>query len=261
MKKIIGRIIFVFFILAVTFQHVCYADVIMSSPFEEFTLTVLAILIYGGFFVAIALLVTIIAYVILKIDKAKNKDESKDYKDREKKMKKLMVIFAFYLVFLIPLYFILPFVETEFMLYIYGLLLVSLLLRVFKKKKLSTIILVSTMALILIVPIVDKIIEIKVERYNQQFKQYINNYDDDNHGYLVNDIEGLINTTINNNKRGRKTTIWYLRKEYTSVDELNKLLDILNTDDRYVMNYRYSGDYINLIVLSRININESERKR
>ena len=137
MKKIIRRIIILLFILSVAFQQFCYADVIMPSSFEVAVWGIVALHFYGGFIVAVVLLVTIIAYVVLKIDKAKNEDESKDYKAREKKMRKRIAICLLYFVSLILIYFMaLAGGGIDFIIFIYTLLILALILIVLKKDKL-----------------------------------------------------------------------------------------------------------------------------
>jgi membrane-associated HD superfamily phosphohydrolase len=80
--------------------------------------------------------VTIIAYVVLKIDKAKNEDESKDYKAREKKMRKRIAVCLLYFVSLILIYFMALAGGIDFIIFIYTLLILALILIVLKKYKL-----------------------------------------------------------------------------------------------------------------------------
>ena len=137
MKKILRRIIILLFILSVAFQQFCYADVVMTSPLEDAVWGIVGLHFYGGFIVAVVLLVTIIAYVVLKIDKAKNEDESKDYKAREKKMRKRIAVCLLYFVSLILIYFmILAVGGVDFIIFIYTLLILALILIVLKKDKL-----------------------------------------------------------------------------------------------------------------------------
>ena len=99
--------------------------------------------------------------------------------------------------------------------------------------------------------------EKNIENYNQQFLQYLK--DDENgfaykvdgenvsiykatndildYGYTDN-VEGLINTVTKNNKNERKVTMIYQDKEYTSADELNVLLNGLDTNKKHTMECR-----------------------
>lgn len=92
-----------------------------------------------------------------------------------------------------------------------------------------------------------------IENYNKQFLQYQKSEST----YwasprYVSDVEGLINTTIKNNKSGRKTIIIYEKTNYTSPDELRQLLSKINTNKSYSLNIKYDNnyDYIESITLS-----------
>lgn len=98
-----------------------------------------------------------------------------------------------------------------------------------------------------------------IENYNKQFLQYqINTSIYWERPSYVSDVEGLINTTIKNNKSGRKTIIIYENTNYTSSDELRQLLSIINTNKSYSVNIKYDNnyDYIESITLSSW-VNES----
>ena len=69
-------------------------------------------------------------------------------------------------------------------------------------------------------------------------------------------MEGLINTTIENNKLGRKTTINHLGKDYPTTEELKTLLFILNTKAAYKISLygKVYGTYIsNIKLINGIN--------
>lgn len=65
----------------------------------------------------------------------------------------------------------------------------------------------------------------------------------------VSDVHKLIDTTIKNNKSGRKTTIIYQKVKYTSPDELQKLLDKLNINKTYSWDINYDINFIESIEL------------
>ena len=94
------------------------------------------------------------------------------------------------------------------------------------------------------------------ENYNKQFLEYQINTS----AYLVepryvNNVEGLINTAIKNNKIGKKVTFVYENTEYTSEEELKQLLGKLNINKTYFMYTKYNDDneysYIESIILSK----------
>ena len=132
------------------------------------------------------------------------------------------------------------------------LFILSITFRLFQKKKISNIICIISVAIVCIITLSN----IMNENYNKQFLEYQINTS----AYLVepryvNNVEGLINTAIKNNKIGKKVTFVYENTEYTSEEELKQLLGKLNINKTYFMYTKYNDDneysYIESIILSK----------
>lgn len=127
-----------------------------------------------------------------------------------------------------------------------------------KKKKIqkrvclwSTI--VSLVALVCIIDLWSWVVsDINSENYNEQFTQYIkenSSYWWESKAYVSN-VEGVINSAIENNRSGRKVTLVYQNINYTSADELKQLSSKLDTSKKYSIEIEYYNNYIETITLS-----------
>lgn len=258
MKKILGRILGIISVLILGYQQFCYADVISIEPIDEFR----PIAFFIGFIGVVVLIITAISFLSLNatIKKQNEIGQSVDSENNEKIEKKkngiqrrfyiwgmiLSIVGLIYLglsdeisgiVFLVPLI----------------LFVISFIVRLTKNKKISNIICVISVTLVCLIGLGVVVSNRMIENYNKQFLQYQKSES----SYwasprYVSDVEGLINIAIKNNKSGRKTTIIYKSENYTSPEELKKLLSLLNTnqDYRIVIKYDKNYDYIESIELS-----------
>ena len=263
MKKFLERILGIISVLIFRYQQFCYADVITIDPVEE--IKPIAFLI--GFIGVIILIISAISYFCLKAtikkqDKQKDDNEnskvcgSEKIENKNKLIQKIIYVLVIIVTISIFIYWIIYkdiFTRTFFIPII--LFFVSIIVRLNKKKKISNIIYIISMVIICLIGISNSM----VEDYNNKFFQYLEADSWSKIEYLPNkNIEGLINTTIENNKSGRKTTIIYKDVSYTSPDELRKLLNEINTDVAYsfIMKRKSYNDYIDAITL--IPYSESE---
>lgn len=258
MKRILGKILGIISVLILGYQQFCYADVISIEPIDEFR--PIAFLI--GFIGIIVLIITAISFFTLKSTVRKKSEAGYGFgnDDNEKIEKKkngiqrrfyiwgmiLSIVGLIYLrlsneisgiVFLVPII----------------LFVISFIVRLNKNKKVSNIICAISVALVCLIGVWVGISNKMIENYNKQFLQYQKSEST----YwasprYVSDVEGLINTTIKNNKSGRKTIIIYEKTNYTSPDELRQLLSKINTNESYYLNIKYDNnyDYIESITLS-----------
>lgn len=269
MKKFLGRIFGMISILILGYQQFCYADLITIEPIEPIDeFRPIAFLI--GFIGVIVLIITAISFFTLKSTVRKQSETGYSFgnDDNEKIEKKkngiqrrfyiwgmiLSIVGLIYLglsdeisgiVFLIPII----------------LFVISFIVRLNKNKKVSNIICAISVALVCLIGVWVGISNKMIENYNNQFLQYQkskSSYWADLR--YVSDVEGLINTTIKNNKSGRKTIIIYENTNDTSPDELRQLLSKINTNKNYTLNIKYDKnyDFIESITLTSY-INQSFR--
>lgn len=247
MKKFLKRIVGIFLILILGYQQFSYADVIVDQPIDLF----LPIAFLLGFIVVIILVVSAISFFILK-----STVENGDMKEANTKKVNIFLNIIYMCIvslFIIAHIYLWRKYEFSFIILLIPivLFLISIIIRVFKHKKISYIICVITIAFICVITLWNIFSVKRIENYNDQFLQYI---DGPAGAKSISNLQGLIETTINNNKNSRKVSIIYQDikyTSYTSVDELNQLLTKVNANGKYDVDYNYdkNHDYITSIII------------
>jgi hypothetical protein len=126
--------------------------------------------------------------------------------------------------------------------------IISIIIRLNKNKNISNIVCEIAIVLVFIILVWSKCIE----SYNEQFLQY-EEYEENNYSEnYVTSVNELIKTSIDNNESGRTITIIYEGTNYTSVDELNQLLQKIKINRHYTISAKsYTNlGYIEAITLS-----------
>ena len=250
MKKIFFNILGLVLSLIICYQHFSYASTILHDPIEESRPIAFTV----GFILVVILVISAISFFALKsIIKKQNKSgydtgtlDNSNNKKIEKK--KNIVEFIFYICIIILSTLVLIYLSSNWktstiIIFIPIILfIISLIFRMFKKRKISNILCGASVVLICII-ITHYIM---IGNYNNQFTKYIDNID----SYYAeprytSDVEGLITAAINNNRIGRKITLIYQNTNYTSVDELKQLLNKLNTRVKYSITLNYNHNYYN----------------
>ena len=260
MKKFSKRIIEIVFILILSYQQFSYADIIIEEIRHDPVANFRPIAFLIGFIGVIVLLISAISFFCLKgTVKKQNISEydCENFKDIEKKKDTIQRRFYLWgmILAIIGLIYSKKNGEISNITFFIPIILfiISVITRLCKKKKISNIICGITVVLVCIIVLWNVILNKNIENYNAQFTSYI----EDEKSYIsrnryISDVEGLLNTAINNNKSGRKTTIIYQSTNYTSEDELKQLLSKIDTNKRYIISITYdkSYDYIECIKLT-----------
>lgn len=268
MKKIFFKILGIVLSLIICYQHFSYADLIVPiiDPIEESK----PIAFRVGFILVVVLVISAISFFVLKSTvKKQNKsgydtEALADSNNEKIEKKKNTIGFIFYICIMILSTLLLIYLPSNWkkpstIIFFIPIILfiISLIFRMFKKRKISNILCGASVVLICIIVSWSFIISYKkisndnnqynmISDYNNQFTKYIDNIDSYyNDPRYTSDIEGLINAAINNNKSGRKITLIYQNTNYTSVDELKQLLNKLNTRVKYSITLNYNHNYYN----------------
>lgn len=262
MKKFFKRTLGISSVLILGYQQFCYADVISTSP-TEILFVPLTFLV--GFIGVIILIISAISFFSLKATVKKQNTPGYDneklstlsLEEIEKKKNKIQRRFYVWgmIVAIIGLIYLGLSNEISEVLFFIPIILfiVSFIVRLNKNKKVSNIICVVSVALVCLMGVWSGVSNKMIEDYNKQFLQYQKS--ESSHWSsqrYVSDVEGLINTAIENNKSGRKTTFIYKNINYTSPEELKQLLNKLNINKSYSLNIQYDKnyDYIETITLT-----------
>ena len=258
MKKIFLKILGVVLSLIICYQHFSYADFIDHSivdPIEESK----PIAFIFGFILVVILVISAISFFALKSTvKKQNKfgydKETLVNSNNEKiEKKKNTIEFIFYICIMILSTLLLIYLpsnwkEPSTIIFFIPIILfvISLIFRMFKKRKISNILCGASVVLICIIITWSFIPDIMISNYNNQFTKYIENANSDfPEPRYTSDVEGLITVAINNNRIGRKITLIYQNTNYTSVDELKQLLNKLDTRKKYSTTINYNDNYYN----------------
>ena len=233
MKKRMIKIIVLIFIIAVICQHKCYAYRVKTTQFD-----LLSIISRFLIFIFIILVILLLIYLVLKIV-GRIKKNKKEYNKLKNAIYILgvstSIIYSTIMLFAEELLLVLPILIAT---------ILSIILKSKKENELAYIVLaiaVIVPSYLTLKPIAKDML---IEVYNKKFEKYEVN------GALT-DVEGLINTTISNNKFGRKTTIKYFEKEYTTPEELQTLLSKINTKGSYSV--EFNGDKIIISQLADVD--------
>lgn len=262
MKKFLGRIFGLISVLIFGYQQFCYADVIVS-PLGGFSLFDLTFLL--AFIGVIILITSAISFFSLK---ATIKNQSMPEYDSENlktlsiekiEKKKSTIQRRFYvwgmILAIIGLIYLALSEEISVIVFFIPIILfvISFSIRLKKNKKASNIICAISVIFVCIIGSWVGLSNKMIENYNKQFLQYEKSESSYRFGpKYVSDIVGFINTTIQNNKSGKNTTIVYKNTNYTSPDELRQLLSLLNTNKKYALNIKTddNNNYIESITLT-----------
>lgn len=252
MKRIIKRILGIILILVLCYQQFSYADVVVTYDTIDYIMPIILLI---GFIGIIVLMITAISFFCLKASVKKQNISSYNDILAEKK-KKDKIERRFYIGSIIlsitGLIYLLynRYIEISVFCIPIVLLIISFIIRLLKEKKISNIICEVTVVLVCIMALWNVPPRIIRENYNKQFQQYIE-YNKWCERYYTSDVEGLLNSAIQNNKSDRKVTFIYQDTNYTSVDELMQLLNELDINKSYSIENEYNTDsYIESITLS-----------
>jgi energy-coupling factor transporter transmembrane protein EcfT len=200
--------------------------------------------------IVIAVIIALILFVILRKIGKKEANLSKEER-KKNRIQRLLYILGIVLS-IAGLIFLKENYNVSTIVYVICiiLLIASFILRKCKKKKASNIICAISIVLVFIIIIG---FYTMVDNWNNKFLQY--QQSDNKFIYIrqdyVSDIEGLINTTIKNNETSRVVTLIYNDTNYTSTEELEMLLNMLNTSKNYsVVNKYDKNDCIKSINIS-----------
>lgn len=253
MKRFLRKVLEMVSILIVGYQQFCYADLIVNDPVDD----IKPIIFLIGFIGIIILIISAISFFSLKatikkqntpeFDSEKSKTIStEEFEKKNNRIQRRLYMWGMILA-IIGLLFLAMSEEISAITFFIPIILfiISFIIRLNKKKKISNIICAISVVLVCLIGAWVGISNKMIENYNKQFLQY-------QKSRYVSDVEGLINTTIKNNKSGRKTIIIYEKTNYTSPDELRQLLSKINTNKSYSLNIKYDNnyDYIESITLS-----------
>ena len=258
MKKFFLRILGIFSILILGYQQFCYADVMPTT--SEILFVPITFLV--GFIGVIILLISAISFFSLKAtvrkqnipeydsDKLK-KISSEEIENKKNKIQRRFYFWGMILAIIGLIYLSLVKKFSVVVLFIPIILfIVSFIVRLNKNKKVSNIIWAISIVFICLMGIWTGLSNKMIKDYNKQFLQY-QKIESNSGVTYVSDAEGLINTAIENNKSGRKTTFIYQNINYTSPNQLKLLLSKLNNEKLYSLNVEYdSNDYIESITLT-----------
>lgn len=249
MKRIIKRILGIILTLILGYQQFLYADVV---TYESYVMPTISLI---GFIGIIVLMITAISFFCLKASvKKQNISSYNDILAEKKKRDKIERRFYVWSIILsiTGLIYLLynRYIEISVFCIPIVLLIISFIIRLLKEKKISNIICGVTVVLVCIMALWNVPPRIIRENYNKQFQQYIE-YNKWCERYYTSDVEGLLNSAIQNNKSDRKVTFIYQDTNYTSGDELTQLLNELDTNKIYSVKTKYTTDhYIESITLS-----------
>jgi len=259
MKKVLGKIVGIILGWILVYPQFCYADVVDTI---DITFTTVPFLI--GFIGVIILLVSAISFFCLKAtvkkqnmpDYVGEKTDILDTEEIEKRKNKIGRRFYIWTMVFSVMELIHLGLNDEISLYIFLIpiliFVLSIIVRLDKHKKLSNIICGVSVVLVCIIALWCFASNKITENYNRQFVQYVKN--EWNYKFApryISDVEGLINTAIENNKNERKVTFIYKNIHYTSVEELKQLLSKINTSNYYSMEANQDNKgYIKTITLS-----------
>lgn len=255
MQRFLRKVLEMVSILIVGYQQFCYADVIVNDPVDD----IKPIIFLIGFIGIIILIISAISFFSLKatikkqntpgFDSEKLKTIStEEFEKKNNRIQRRLYMWGMILA-IIGLLFLAMSDEISAITFFIPIILfiISFIIRLNKKKKISNIICAISVVLVCLIGAWVGISNKIIENYNKQFLQYQKGGDK----YIsrlrtaryVSDIEGLINTAINNNKSGRKTTIIYKSSNYTSPEELRQLLSKININKNYNLNIKYDKNY------------------
>ena len=235
MNKIFRKIIAIISILILWYPQFCYADLISE---EEVAVTGITYLF--EFISVIILIISAISFFSLKAtvknkiindydNKKSDTISSEEIEKRKNKLQKKFYVWGMILAIavLVDLYstnnHMNSFSEWIFCIPII-LFIVSLIVRLNKNRKVSYIIYAVSATLVCLMVVSNRII-INYNYQFQDFQERISRYQYFfKTAYSISTTEDLVDTLIENNKRGIKTTIIYQDVKYTSPEELKQLL-------------------------------------
>lgn len=268
MKKRIMRILGFLLIIILLNQNCCYADLYVPAHHRSINIRARDLLIVKiGILVV---LVSVISYLVLKsIYKKRNKKEDIESTEgtlNKKRIERFMgtfklCIYSFVTIFslwwyayVVNLYHhsFYSFKFNRFRLEELSLDLVVLLIfpailyicsyfaEIFKKEKIANFIWISSLVLIIILSAIFIIPVESVELFNNRFIIYEFHPSLSSGELYTNDVEGLVETAIeNNNKFGKKITIMYDGVKYKTSDQLEILLTKLDKNSTYYIREEY----------------------
>lgn len=238
------RIAIIIFLVIIFYQNYCFADVAIGPTYKE-GLGALAVFLIPiiGF---IVLFVSIVSFFILRILVKRDDNNEKNIEKLKKKSTRiyiLIIIFAIIENVISTQYILLEYyymVDNWILLsniLVIILFIISIVLRE-KRRNDSNMICVITILLICIIPLTFSCIDKSIENYNETFKEYTS-------------ITELINLVSENNIENKnKITVVYNDIEYETTEELNILLNELDTNTDYYASFSPSnGDYITKITI------------
>ena len=257
MKKYLGRIMSIVITLVLGYQNYSYADVIVNRE-PIYTTTIWFRIISIGM---VVIILSILAFLSLKI--VVKKEEKANYDgnlDKKCKLSKKIESVIYILAIIIELMLVISIsagLESMIVLFIFIILnIISIIFRIIKKKKVSYITYGFIILAIAIILFTRYAYVMKRKTYNNQFEQFVELNLEGGiwHEQYISNVEALIETMINNNAGKRKVSLVYKNITYTSVNELNSLLEEIDLEERYFIDIDREGydrnGYIESITLT-----------
>ena len=262
MKKKALKVLWGLLILIIASQHTVFADSISGvTQYIDFNPTV-----FMFFLIILSIFIVIILSVfsLHMISKEETKDENKKISKAERKKhfeKKAYLISSLLIVALVLLFIrfsqdMFYFESYAFVIEVLLFLFLIFIIRIFNKKVSNILCIIFIIVFIIassLVSFKNHAINVKAEEFNAQFLKCISDYSE----YELNkikDVKELIKTIINNNNNNdKKVTLICLNKSYVKQDELENLLNKIDTKVNYVV--RFEKDevkHINKIHLFRM---------
>ena len=249
MNKFFRRILGIIFTLILWCPQFCYADVISG---EELTFSGITFLV--GLISVNILITSAISFFSLKATvKKQNKpgyDNEKleslsqeEIEKRKNKLQRKFYVWGMILAIIVLMILALNNTILKEALFIPIIwFIVSIIFRINKDKKVSNIIWAITVALVCLMVVASGIARFHNDQY-QEYKYGLGRETPDFYSYYnISTTEDLINTLIENNKIGIKTTIIYQDVKYTSPEELKQLLnkfELLENNEKFSKYHYY----------------------
>ncbi len=275
MKKKALKVLWGFLILIIASQHIVFADSISGvTQYTDFNST-----IFMFFLIILSIFIVIILSVfsLHMISKEKTKDENKKISKAERKKhfeKKAYLISSLLIVALVLLFIrfsqdMFYFESYAFVIEVLLFLFLIFIIRIFNKKVSNILCIIFIIVFIIassLVSFKNHAINVKAEEFNAQFLKCISDYSEYEHNktidprelstynYKIKDVKELIKTIINNNNNNdKKVTLICLNKSYVKQDELEDLLNKIDTKVNYAVIFKKDEvKHINEIHLFRM---------
>ena len=241
-KKLLGIFLLVILIIS-AWNSICLADVIDMEAADKYYESMFGNNIEHTF-LPIGIVISLVvasSSVLVTLGNKENQKESISKRVAIIIFLILTYIYARIFKFLEVTFRVIP----NFIFYIpIGILFIALITRLFVSRKQSLIILIISGVSVITIGVGMAAYEKSIEIHNEQFMQYVADRGYWMDPFVVTDIKGLISSAIKNNKSNRKVTIVLNNVEYENPEELTALLDTIDDNTKYYIDYSNSIGFI-----------------